>query len=98
MLRCILCSKTPRGAHDDAHLLNILLEGPQDGVVLEKVGGLLHSARVVHHNHLQVGVGAVHLAPKEVPANAAKAVDGHTQLLGLSLRGKAVQLNEMVAK
>lgn len=51
------------------------------------MGSLLDTARVVYYDDLQVRVGAAKLAPKEVAPNAAKAVDGNTELLGTCLYG-----------
>ena len=69
-----------------AHLLDVRIEGAQDGVVLEQVRGLLHTTRVVNHYYLKVGTWTANLAAKEVASNTAKAVDRNTELLGMSLR------------
>lgn len=62
--------------------LDVSVEGTHRGVVLQKVRGLLHAAAVVHRHNLQVAVGAALHAAQELAADAAKAVDGHAQLLG----------------
>mmetsp|Transcript_4949 Transcript_4949/g.14807 ORF Transcript_4949/g.14807 Transcript_4949/m.14807 type:complete len:418 (-) Transcript_4949:14-1267(-) len=60
--------------------LNIRVEGPQDRVVLEEVGRLLHPTTVVHRDDLQVRVLPPLEAPQEVTSNPSETVDGHLHL------------------
>ena len=63
--------------------LDIRLERAEDGVVLDQVARLLHSARVVDGDDVEHGVGASVPASQEVAADAAETVDGNLALLTL---------------
>jgi len=65
--------------------LDIGFKGAEDRVVLDQVGGLLDSARVVDGDNVEHRVGASVPAAQEVAANAAETVDGN--LAGLALHG-----------
>ena len=65
--------------------LDVGFKGAEDRVVLDQVGGLLDSARVVDGDNVEHRVGASVPAAQEVAANAAETVNSN--LAGLALHG-----------
>lgn len=60
--------------------LDVSIKDAKGGVILEEVGGLLHTASVVDGDDVKRGVFSTMPAPQEVPPNPSKSVDGHLQL------------------
>lgn len=62
--------------------LDVSGEGTHGGVVLEQVGSLLDTSRIVDSDDLEVGVGTALPAAEELATDAAETVDGNADLLG----------------
>lgn len=60
--------------------IDIGIEDAKNGVVFEKVRGLLYTTSVIDDYNIKRRVFPAMPAPQEVPSNSPKSIDGHLQL------------------